>query len=753
MNYSYVASGSIVLSDSSDSASSNYSVIADGQLVIYDSAIQVIGYHSFVSSGSISINSTSPSVRRIPFVASGSLSISGAALSKSKLSSVGSGNINISYLTSGDVSFNVLYFQEFVFDIFSEIDFSHTFEFDIGLQPLRIFRVVGQEYYNCDNIPFCAIPNGLNRMFQEIVARNISEVCQFLTDVNWTWPIAEIQRSVHPLESFYAVDSTGYALNGELVPTSNDFVTVPFKQIPQCIPFTLTPTSIIPMGISVGIIELIYFVSSGGVSLSGNAHIDKQFVGSGSVFISGSSDCLSAYYPYNGSGNITIDDTAFITFSYYSYESFGSIVLDGESIPISPNHYYSVTGGIDISGSSPELFSVNFVSTGQSDNYPSYAGIVIYGDAVYPISPNVDGKITISGAAICSIIYYAFESMGSISVDGMSVSISPNQNYESSGIISLGGEISIGVASFEIPVDAVPLVFSDSATTRDSISGNFWYTTILSPVSIGGDSDYLVPGYAFEGSGYINLFGTYDSDLTIDDVSMGIYSEIELLEITFNEEFTSNITPVNQLIAITCPDCNPIPDILYFRHNLENSIIFKQFLDTNKLTLPKSLQLSYNRITESWQTSYHFRGIGNRNTNEMWQINFEWSCTSQYGEDDLSSSMWKFSLYVKRIDLDYGSDHDTRLFILFPSSQLCSSFNRNGVDFTFDVHFRPFYVTNEFLVNVDAYNYYDEIGMFKNDYWSANNLICRVLARDLIQEVNITDISSLKPVPPTQFYV
>ena len=100
-----------------------------------------------------------------------------------------------------------------------------------------------------------------------------------------------------------------------------------------------------------------------------------------------------------------------------------------------------------------------------------------------------------------------------------------------------------------------------------------------------------------------------------------------------------------------------------------------------------------------------------------------------------------------------GDDNDTRLFILFPSTDLCSEFNNFGVDFAFSFHFRPQFVTNEFDINVDTFNYYDEANIFKGVFWDANNFEVRILDRNIDLNVNSIDISALRPEPKSQFYV
>ena len=747
MIYNYTSDGTILISDSAESASNYYSIEADGTILISDSADVLNGYLTYTSSGSLFISGEASSFLKRPFIGSGNISCFGSASSVEKISFISSDGIVINNLTTSPSNFTINFNFDFVFDVYKSLEIEQTFQFDVGQLPLRTFRVVGVEYYNCDNIPFCAIPNGLNRMFQEIVARNLAEVCQFLTDVNWIWPIADIQRSIHPVDSFIAVDSTGIAINGLPVPASNEFVSVPFSQIPECIPFTLVATSPISMGINVGVIELSYYEATGGLSISGSVKLVLNYTASGNLSIYGSFDSLCGAYSYVGSGGIMIDDTALLSLSNYNYESSGNVILDGESVPVSPYYKYQTLGSISVFGNFDVTFKLKFVSS---------SGISVNGDASYPIKPYASGFVYISNSALCSRKYYNFESTGFITVNGLSDTISPYQSYTPDGSISVDGNVVIGIASFEIPVDAsTPVTLSDTASTRDSSGGDFWYTSLLSPISLGGNSDYLVPGYAFDSVGSIYLSGTYDSSLNIDDISMGMATEIDFLEITYTEEFTTDLIAVAQNITTTCANCGPIPDILYIRTNLDQANILSDFLLRNKLEIPKSIQLSYNRITESWQYSMHLRGVGSDNSGvqELWHINFDWSCVSQYGEDSLSSSMWKFGLYVKRINLETNLDSDARLFILFPSEDLCSNFNTLGIDFTFDFHFRPDYVTNQYKINVDTFNYYDEVNIFKGTYWDANNFVCRLLTRDIDLNVNVQDISSLRPNPQTHFYV
>lgn len=126
---------------------------------------------------------------------------------------------------------------------------------------------------------------------------------------------------------------------------------------------------------------------------------------------------------------------------------------------------------------------------------------------------------------------------------------------------------------------------------------------------------------------------------------------------------------------------------------------------------------------------------------------------SQYSENILSSAMWKFGLYIRRVDEVNFDSHETRLLILFPSEDICTRINSYGVDFTFNFHFRDEYVTNEMFVPVDVFTYFDDLGLFNGSYWDANSFIGRVMDTNIVDDVNTIDISSIRPEPQSQFYV
>jgi hypothetical protein len=734
MSTNFTASGLITISGSPEASSSYFSVIGLGGIAIAGEST-IRGFFSYGGSGSASVTGF--------FV--------------SHFSRYGSGSANVSYLSTAQTEVSVLYSFPFSFDVYDEFNFSYTFSYDIGDLPVRTFRVVGVDYDNCDYIPFCAIPNGKNRMFQELLATNLTEVCDFLLSVNWTWPIAEIQRSVEPAEAFVVDSSTGLNVFGELPPTTNEFLAVPYAAIPACLPFTVRPTPSVSMGMFSKLINVFVSISSGSIDISGSVGMEWVAMGSGVISISGGAEFLSGYHSYIASGDVTIGDSALLTYSYRSHTASGGISISGEFGVVSPYFSWRQSGSIVTSSNAVVTLKLKFSSSGGSLVYPFYAGVNIFGDAEYPILQSGSGMVHTSGLSIVRRPVYREHMSGGASVAGLARSISPYQAFAGDGAALVSGSVAIFKASYSLMGDdATPVAIGGTADTMDSTSGNFWYTALVQPIATTGTSEVGTNGLRQVASGSINISGYIDTDIYLaPDIGVGVFSEIDLFEVSFSQDFVTTLVATNVTIATACSSCSAIPDTLYFRHNLQNGLFLSDFLKRNGLAIPQSIQMVYSPKTESWQASMHFRGFGGDNSNEFerWQINIDWSCVSQYSENTLSSAMWKFGLYIRRVDESNLDKHETRLLILFPSDDICSRINSYGVDFTFNFHFRDEYVTNEMLVPVDTFTYFDDLGVFKGSYWDANSFVGRVMDTDIVDDVNTIDISSTRPEPQSQFYV
>ena len=726
MTYTYESVGGITISESAEAASSYFSSEAYG----------------FVYMGGDSI-----AIESLVFEASGSIYHSGSAPCGVKPVFVASGEISVNYSAEAPSSYVVEYYFDFNFDVYASFEFSQDFYFDVGELPLRTFRVVGVEYYNCDYIPFCAVPNGLNRMFQEIAARNLSEVCQFLSDVNWTWPIADIQRSVHSIDSFISVGSTGLNINGLPIPATNEFVSVPFSQIPECLQFTIVPTPAVAMGISMVVDTLSYMEGSGSFRILGSADTAKRFVASGVLAIQGYADYLSSCFFYEAQGSVVLNPGYELTASEFSFDSDGVLSLYGESEVVGERYAYATSGVLAFSGNAGSFLKLRRLSSG---------AIGLGGSSEYPILQRGNGIILVSGSSLASKKGYVYVTEGRVSLSGQSLTFSPYYGYETSGSTMVDGSVSVNKASFRIDPDlSFPISVSGSASERNSINGDFWYVPLISDLLLGDSAESSVKGVSYKSFGNIVVSGSMETSVYQDEVAMGSLCEVDFIEMIYNEDFVSSLVPVAGTVNTTCGSCDAIPQELYLTHNLKHSGVFKDFIFRNGFSIDDSIKFTYSPKSDSWRTSLHYIGSGSdiNDLNEIWQINMDWSCVSTLGEDQIGSSLWKFGIYINRKIEATNIDYDTRLVSFFPSEEICVEASNKGLDFSFGFNFANSYVTNSLGIVIDNFTIYDNIGMFKGSYWRSNDFSCRIMAVNLIADQIVNDLTYIKPLPPTQFYV
>lgn len=778
MSYNYVADGSMLIDGASEYSSDYYALSADGGISASGMSESASSY--FLQVGSGSAQTAGSAVQRKNLRTSGSGSVSLAASSASSITRYdyepfglcssgssglcvcrptfsGSGSVTVSYPSSSPSNFLSEWALEVSYDVYQTLEVHKDISYDVGDLPFRTWRVVGVEYYDCNHIPFCAVPNGLNRMFQEIIARSLKEVCQFLTDVNWTWPIAEVQRSIYPAEAFIAVGSTGLNTLGYPVPSTNQFVSVPYSQVPECLFFSVPTTDDVSMGMFSEVEIALAYYASGSLQVLGSASTTKKFSGSGYVSLSGSSDCLFAPRQYESSGSMQIVGESEITKDSWFYEASGSVLTSGDSLEGSQYFNYSGSGQVSTGASAQSLVRLTFASSGYSDVYPNYAGVNVGGDAYYPILQAGGGSFQISGSGVASMKRYSYLGDGSALLDGLSVSVSPYQQYSAAGGAAVSGDIVIGKASFQIVVDdSSPISMGGTSLNRDSSSGSFWYTAILQEILTSGSSSGAISSFYYDGSGFAHVDGAVDCDIYLaGEVSAGMFAQAEYVEISFGSEFASDLPPVTADVTTTCSGCPAIPNVLYMSNNLSQANVFGEFMMRNNIQLGDYFTLYFNSKTDSWQTSMHYSGVGGDNSQaqESWQINMDWSCVSQYGEDYLSSSMWKFALYIRQKNVMIGKSRESRMVILFASDYICQQASAFALDFIFDFHFRNDYVTNNLGFSVDVFNHFDTIGAFSGSYWDANNFTCRVSTVPIVGIYNTIDISAERPAPRQQFYV
>lgn len=200
----------------------------------------------------------------------------------------------------------------------------------------------------------------------------------------------------------------------------------------------------------------------------------------------------------------------------------------------------------------------------------------------------------------------------------------------------------------------------------------------------------------------------------------GVYLEIP------EDEYPINIDP---LIG-TVPSCGclSVPLSIALRHNLNNRNIFTQFLIRNDLHLDGDLELFYNVPNDSWQYNAHFVGYSaDADTREKWDLVFEVQCTEEMGGVNIGRKIWKAAVGIFRKNLTTGEDFDTRIVFGVLPQAICDT-NANELDFEMTYNTQLDFAT-VFPENAVIYQatLYDNIGMFKNQYWvNAPNLTIAV---------------------------
>lgn len=160
-------------------------------------------------------------------------------------------------------------------DVRQKLTFAQKFTWDVGEQPLRWYRVQGvcqnptaRTGGGCSSLPFesndssCAGSMSKNSFFQNILARNLSEVCQYLSDVKWNWPISKIERWSRPADNRFLDPDDN----------CNKLENVDFSDVAECINFTVRTDNIVKMAMTVRVVEnIMRYIASGGIEVGGAA--------------------------------------------------------------------------------------------------------------------------------------------------------------------------------------------------------------------------------------------------------------------------------------------------------------------------------------------------------------------------------------------------------------------------------------------------------------------------------------------------
>lgn len=686
--------------------------------------------------------------------------------------------ISVEGLASADTSLRYGFVQDFTWDIRASFVVIKNFAWHTGPQPLRWFRILGccryptadgdglgagggpaEQQGGCDVIPIetldgkCTGALGKNQFVENIIARNLDDVCKNLKDQKWDWPICSIQRFTRPAEAAF-IDPDD---------NCNQLEELEFCNVPACFDFCLSTDGVVKIGATVQVIDSIHFyTASGQTTMGGSAGarvVWPEHVAEGGITMGGEAEARASYYAATAEGGITMSGEASLSSSDWHVAGSGGITVSGESEATSPTWHYSPSGGgVSASGAASYRVRLFFKSNGRSNVYPKYAGVNIGGRAGYPIKIVGSGGITMGGSADAntpSLSYIPAADSG-IVLGGEAGAVSPDWHYTAAGGVTMGGEGVGTTASYHYAADG-GVATGGAADVRNSIGGTFWYNSAEpGSVAMGGSAEagvklwrYRPTGETVQVGGAAGITSTWQGIFT---AYMGMGTDLDDVEVVYSPaddapQFTSPTATVNT----KCGECNAMPLVLYLTHNLENGNVLREFLLRNGLSLPASIPMRFSSRLGAWQGTLHYTGIADDNVShtEQWRILFEWGCVDTLASQELGVNVWKFSMLATRKNLTTGMDFDTRIMIVFPAEQICLETDDLGFDFNFRLDTRRIFVKTELDIVVDVRLLYDNIGLFKSRFWvNTPDLRIRLSPNEQIEAVERQDIKPIFPPEP-----
>lgn len=341
--------------------------------------------------------------------------------------------------------------------------------------------------------------------------------------------------------------------------------------------------------------------------------------------------------------------------------------------------------------------------------------------------------VAVSGSSSFISSAYTAQASGGTVLGGYARTVSPSRKYsDMEGLLELGGESRLYYA----PRLSSSVEFSGSASTRFAMRFNF-----SGKVEIEGRiMDYTSPTYRHHGSGSLTMSGS--PSLNFSD--LGVFSDIIYVSMSAFD-FSSESTPIQYGSRLTISDysvspscgCGPMGLSLSLRSNIANSSFLSAFLKRAGLSMPDPV-LRFRSGNISWDGVQHFAGRGRDGVSvEDLRLSYSLSC---------SDGFWVFSFSASTFNRTTLDEYRTKFILDIPADLICSDGNVS-TRIEMDINSGEFQVSTGTKVSVmdpprpldpnpksrrvdafvdgffnDKRVYYDELGVFKDSYWSSKRL-------------------------------
>ena len=702
----------------------NYSPNDDGMLFSGDSIISRDAYAYTPDSSSISFSGTSVAIPR------GSI----------KYEAVGS-ELSLSSDTGITGHFNLS--EQFQWAVKGTITVSKAFYWNIGRAIWYYYRVEGRciTNFNCESTGVdlgdsnCTGTNNTGQSYVQVVAaRGTGEVCAKLlaNNLGKIWPVSSIKKYTRPM---YKGDIVALQ-NAGIDQSCNKLIDVSFCNSPECFQLCSNFSQMVSIGAKSFLKQAIHLPEASTLSLHLSSGMSTYTITVPSNFVrsfSGTATALCSYHECAALGSIDISGDAGIVSQAFTVADALTLSISGTA-PTEPTIFrYSAICDLIFSGISEAsvklrcqpigglTFKTVVAAATVIKNF-SYTGNgqLGFGTSSFTVTPNWyvytgEGGLTLtnisSGTSVRSSSF-SCTGEGQITFAANSLLIARYASYLSSGVIRFAGTSMYGTVHEATGFGQINL---SGATT---VSSPFWSYTGTGPIVIGGTS--------IIGSSYIGSFIT----------RAGAKAFATTMESNISD--STSVVPLTASTAAieTSCGCGDMPNVLWLSHNLARSNSLQVFLDRNRLTLPSSIELRYNRGDQTWRNNIQYRGIGPNDLNEVWTLLFEWGCVnSDFG------NTWRFSFFARRVL--GGDNYETRILYLFDSNAMCVN---NKPIFNFSINTITGEPVQKNWVFATSSVFNDEIGLFKGKSWLLNrNLDVNITFASLSSNVQRMAISSIFP--------
>lgn len=432
----------------------------------------------------------------------------------------------------------------------------------------------------------------------------------------------------------------------------------------------------------------------------------------------------------------------------------------------------TASGGISLGGRSENNARLDFIPFYPVINFVGGCSFsVLYNFVSYGPSfgmlPSVtsfssDG-IEITGGAECESTGYLYEAYGSVQLSGASQNVSPSWNYPSLDLISILGESGLEILtesglSMEAPSMIAPPVvdiilgggctvgYFNSASGSVDVGGSSESTIVFVANSSGGIEtggfvlNISSPSYNYFPQGEIVLSGSAElgfEDLGIISTNLNLAANVFGFDFDFNVVSQNSPLTISQSPVVGACGCRSAGLSLELVHNLQKSSVLSGLLDRSGSSLPAKLYMRYRSSDSSWRETRRLVGMDETGGDEEVSLFFGLEC---------ADSHWKFSFVAR----SSSSARETKIIMEIPPDLVCgnnlsadilayistgrsspltndnfyvvtphsirpsSSRPSRGIDLTVDG------VPNGYVV------YYDQMGLFNDDYWSDFPLELRI---------------------------